>query len=123
MPAPTFTPTLKMAANAKRGLKLRAKFDRGGTEVGVARAEQLAARKPLDESDVTSMASYFARHAVDKDAKSSVWATRRTRRRAISPGCSGAATTANAGPSATTTASVASRPRSRDRSALRPAAD
>jgi hypothetical protein len=73
MPAPTFTPTLKMAANAKRGLKLRAKFDRGGTEVGVARAEQLAARKPLDESDVTSMASYFARHAVDKDAKSSVW--------------------------------------------------
>lgn len=69
----TFKPTLKMAANAKRGLKLREKFDRGGTDVGVKRAEQLASRSELREADIKSMASYFARHAVDKDAKSTTW--------------------------------------------------
>ena len=64
-----FTPTLKMAANAKRGLKLREKFDRGGTEVGVKRAHQLADRKAVTAADVKSMHSYFARHSVDKDGK------------------------------------------------------
>jgi hypothetical protein len=66
-------PTAKMAANAKRGLELREKFNRGGTDVGVRRAEQLAARKPLDEADIKSMHSYFARHEVDKDAKAHDW--------------------------------------------------
>lgn len=61
-----FTPTQKMAANAKRGLKLRDKFDRGGTEVGVKRAHQLAERKSVSADDVKSMHSYFARHKVDK---------------------------------------------------------
>lgn len=69
----SFKPTLKMAANAKRGLKLRDTFKRGGTEVGVRRAEQLVHRATLDEADIKSMASYFARHAVDKDAKSTTW--------------------------------------------------
>lgn len=64
-----FTPTQKMAANAKRGLKLRDKFDRGGTDVGVKRAHQLADRKSVSAADVKSMHSYFARHSVDKDAK------------------------------------------------------
>lgn len=64
-----FTPTLKMAANAKRGLKLREKFDRGGTAVGVKRAHQLADRNPVSAEDVKSMHSYFARHSVDKDGK------------------------------------------------------
>lgn len=64
-----FTPTMKMAANAKRGLKLREKFDRGGTEVGVKRAHQLADRKAVTAEDVKSMHSYFARHSVDKDGK------------------------------------------------------
>lgn len=64
-----FTPTLKMAANAKRGLKLREKFGRGGTEVGVKRAHQLADRKAVTAADVKSMHSYFARHSVDKDGK------------------------------------------------------
>lgn len=64
-----FTPTKKMAANAKRGLKLRDKFDRGGTDVGVKRAHQLADRKSVTAEDVKSMHSYFARHSVDKDAK------------------------------------------------------
>lgn len=66
-------PTAKMAANAKRGLELREKFNRGGTDVGVRRAEQLAAREPLDEADIKSMHSYFARHKVDKDAKAHDW--------------------------------------------------
>lgn len=66
-------PTAKMAANARRGLQLREKFNRGGTDVGVRRAEQLSAREPLDEADIKSMHSYFARHEVDKDAKAHDW--------------------------------------------------
>jgi hypothetical protein len=69
----TFTPTLKMAANAKRGLKLRDKFGRGGTQVGVRRAHQLAERCALNEKDVRSMASYFARHKVDKEGSAHSW--------------------------------------------------
>jgi hypothetical protein len=34
----TFTPTQRMASAARRGLRLREKFWRGGTEVGFARA-------------------------------------------------------------------------------------
>ena len=40
----TFKPTAKIAANAKKGLKLRDDFGRGGTDVGVRRAEQLQRR-------------------------------------------------------------------------------
>jgi hypothetical protein len=73
MAADTFKPTQKMAANAKRGLKLRETFKRGGTEVGVARAHQLAEQRDLTAKDVRSMHSYFARHSVDKDAKGHEW--------------------------------------------------
>jgi len=66
-------PTKKMAANAEKGLKLRERFDRGGTEVGVKRAKQLADGKPLSDADVKSMHSYFARHKVDKDTKAHEW--------------------------------------------------
>lgn len=69
----TFKPNRQMAANAKRGLKLREKFNRGGTEVGVRRANQLAAQVALESADVKSVHSYFARHAVDKDGKSHEW--------------------------------------------------
>ena len=69
----TFTPTHAMAAAARRGLKLREKFGRGGTQVGVDRANQLAARDPVSEADVKSMHSYFARHEVDKQAKAHEW--------------------------------------------------
>lgn len=65
-------PTAKMAANAARGLALRARFGRGGTEVGVRRAEQLVAREPLEPADIKSMYSYFARHEVDKQGRN--WA-------------------------------------------------
>ncbi len=71
--AESFKPTAKMASNAKKGLELRAKFDRGGTDVGVHRAEQLVAQADLGDDDVKSMHSYFARHAVDKDGKTHTW--------------------------------------------------
>jgi hypothetical protein len=68
-----FKPTLRMAANAKHGLELRKKFGRGGTSVGVRRAHQLADRDAVSSQDVVAIASYFARHAVDKDAASTEW--------------------------------------------------
>lgn len=71
--ARTFKPTLRMASAARRGLRLREKFGRGGTEVGVHRAHQLIDRTELSETDVKSMHSFFARHAVDKDAKAHEW--------------------------------------------------
>jgi phage gp29-like protein len=60
------TPTEEMANNAKRGLELRRKHGRGGTEVGVARARDLSNRKTLSPSTIRRMHSYFARHEVDK---------------------------------------------------------
>lgn len=66
-------PPAAVAAAAKKGLALREKFGRGGTEVGVERAKGLAARKAVTDDDVTTISSYFARHEVDKDAKSHEW--------------------------------------------------
>lgn len=66
-------PTQRMAAAARRGLRLRAKFRRGGTEVGVARAHQLAEGRDLSDTEVKAMRSFFARHAIDKEAKAHRW--------------------------------------------------
>lgn len=66
-------PTKKMADNAQKGLDLREKFNRGGTDVGVKRARQIVDGGPMSDDDVKSMHSYFARHDVDKDAKSHDW--------------------------------------------------
>ncbi|QNM83726.1 hypothetical protein H8M03_05230 [Sphingomonas sabuli] len=71
--ATKFKPTAAMAKNARHGLELRARFNRGGTEVGVKRAHQLADRKDLNPRDIKSMYSYFARHEVDKNTTSKVW--------------------------------------------------
>lgn len=71
--AKTFRATQRMASAARRGLRLREKFGRGGTEVGLARARQLSGAKPLSESDVKAMYSYFARHAVDRKAAGERW--------------------------------------------------
>lgn len=68
-----YVPTEKMAENAKLGLKLRGRFNRGGTEVGVNRAHQLADRRKVSVEDIKSMASYFARHEVDKSATRYKW--------------------------------------------------
>jgi hypothetical protein len=69
----TFRPTQRMASAARRGLRLREKFDRGGTDVGVRRAHQLAEQRDLDAGDVKSMHSFFARHAIDKETESHKW--------------------------------------------------
>lgn len=63
------TPTEEMANAARRGLELRKKHGRGGTEVGVARARDLSNRKTLSPSTVRRMHSYFARHEVDKQGE------------------------------------------------------
>ena len=62
-------PTEAMAKEAQRGLDWRAEFGRGGTAVGVARARQLINRQELSPETVKRMASYFARHEVDKQGE------------------------------------------------------
>jgi hypothetical protein len=69
----SYRPTQRMAAAARRGLRLREKFHRGGTSVGVRRAHQLADLRDLDAKDIKSMHSFFARHAVDKSTKTHKW--------------------------------------------------
>lgn len=53
---------------AALGLELRAKFNRGGTMVGVARARDLSNGKRIPPETINRMLSYFARHEVDKQA-------------------------------------------------------
>ena len=58
-----------VARNAAKGLELRVKFGRGGTEIGVARARDLKNRAKLSPNTIKRMVSFFARHEVDKRAK------------------------------------------------------
>jgi HK97 family phage portal protein len=58
-----------MADEARRGLDWRKEFNRGGTLVGVARANQLVNKESLSESTINRMVSFFARHEVDKQAE------------------------------------------------------
>tara|TARA_R100001440_G_scaffold36955_2_gene56154 strand:+ start:16147 stop:18483 length:2337 start_codon:yes stop_codon:yes gene_type:complete len=62
-------PTEGMATEAKRALEWRKEFKRGGTAVGVARANQLVNRENLSERTVLRMYSFFSRHEVDKQAE------------------------------------------------------
>lgn len=61
-----YAPNDAMVAEARRGLDWRQTYGRGGTEVGVARARDIANRKNLSRTTVGRMASFFARHEVDK---------------------------------------------------------
>jgi len=63
------TPTSSMAAEAEQALKWRKEFNRGGTDVGVARAVQLMSRERLSPRTVRRMHSYFSRHEVDKQGQ------------------------------------------------------
>lgn len=63
------TPPEAVAKAAAKGLRLRRQFNRGGTQIGVARARDLSHRRTLSEDTVRRMASYFVRHAVDCQAK------------------------------------------------------
>jgi lambda family phage portal protein len=59
-------PTGGMIAEAKKGLEWREKFNRGGTNVGVARARDISNGENLSDETVKRMHSYFSRHEVDK---------------------------------------------------------
>jgi hypothetical protein len=61
-----FTPPQEVRSNAKRGLELRAKYNRGGTAIGVARARDLSNGASLPLATIKRMNSYFSRHEVDK---------------------------------------------------------
>ena len=58
-----------VANNAAKGLALRDRFKRGGTEIGWARARDLKNRVSLSPSTIKRMVSFFARHEVDKRAQ------------------------------------------------------
>jgi hypothetical protein len=51
-------PPADVAAAAKKGPELREKFHRGGTSVGVQRAQQLAERRDVSFRDVTAISAY-----------------------------------------------------------------
>jgi lambda family phage portal protein len=59
-------PTGGMISEAKKGLEWRDKYNRGGTNVGVARARDISNGKNLSDETVKRMHSYFSRHEVDK---------------------------------------------------------
>lgn len=59
-----FKPPAAVASNAKKGLELRKKWGRGGTEVGVARARQLSKGTAIGRDTVAKM-SGFSRHKKD----------------------------------------------------------
>lgn len=66
---PPFVPNDEMAAEARRGLDWRAEYGRGGTAIGVARARDISNKANLPLDTVRRMASFFARHEVDKQAQ------------------------------------------------------
>lgn len=63
------TPNEEMREEAQRGLDWRREYGRGGTEVGIARARDISNGENLSMDTVSRMASYFARHEVDKEAE------------------------------------------------------
>ena len=62
-------PNDAMVEEAERGLAWREEFNRGGTAVGVARARDISNRVRLSADTVRRMASFFARHEVDKQGQ------------------------------------------------------
>ena len=62
-------PTDGMATEAKRGLEWRKEFGRGGTIIGMTRANQIVNKTKLSPRTVRRMHSFFSRHEVDKRAE------------------------------------------------------
>lgn len=58
-----------MVAEARRGLAWRKEFNRGGTQIGVARARDIINQRDLPIVTIRRMKSYFARHEVDKQGQ------------------------------------------------------
>lgn len=67
--APGYVPNDAMISEAERGLEWRREYNRGGTEIGVARARDIINKKALSLDTVRRMVSYFARHEVDKQGQ------------------------------------------------------
>lgn len=68
----TFKPPKSVQVAAKRSLEMRKsmpKSRKGGTAVGVARANQLARGSAVSLDTIKRMVSFFARHEVDKKAE------------------------------------------------------
>lgn len=63
------TPTDGMKVAARRALKWKSEGKRGGTRVGLARANQIVNGENLSPSTVARMYSFFSRHEVDKQAE------------------------------------------------------
>jgi len=61
-----FTPPAGVRSEAAKGLAWRDEYGRGGTAVGVARARDLSNGTNISPDTAKRMASYFARHEVDK---------------------------------------------------------
>jgi hypothetical protein len=63
-----FRAPASVAAEARRGLELREKYNRGGTAVGARRATQLAERKVVSVETLRRMVAFFDRHEIDLEA-------------------------------------------------------
>ena len=67
---PPWTPPPDVRRAAERGLELRAEqppSNRAGTAVGLARARDLSAGRPVSADVIRRMVSFFARHSAYKD--------------------------------------------------------
>jgi hypothetical protein len=65
----SYKPTAGMQEEAIRSLAWRKEFKRGGTIIGVTRANQLARRANLSARTVRRMFAYFTRHVNDQKAE------------------------------------------------------
>jgi hypothetical protein len=63
-----FTTPKGVADEARKGLALRRAHNRGGTDVGVARARDLSNREKMSPDTIGRMVSFFARHEGNKQA-------------------------------------------------------
>jgi ATP-dependent protease ClpP protease subunit len=64
-----FSPPAGVREEAARGLEWRREYNRGGTEVGVARARDLSNGKNISPETARRMKAYFDRHEVDKQGE------------------------------------------------------
>lgn len=64
-----FRPPAGAREEAQRGLDWRSEFGRGGTEVGIARARDIANGRNLSPSTVRRMSAFFSRHEQNKNAE------------------------------------------------------
>ena len=62
-------PTAGMKSEARKGLDWRKEFGRGGTRIGLERANQIVNGENLSDETIKRMFSFFSRHEVDKKAE------------------------------------------------------